>query len=287
MKSKTYIEKYSWRDIIGILFGCFILALAIQAVLVPAHLLSGGVTGIAIILNYLTAWDIWIWYAILNIPIFLAGYRFVSRRFVLYSIIGTAVLSFFLALMKPLNFGIDDLFLAAVLGGILAGIGTGIIFRSKGSSGGTDIIAVIVKRYWGYNIGQTVFVSNLLVIALSLISSTIELALYSAIAIFVASQMVDTVESGLQISRTVMIISRNSQDIAAAILHNLNRGCTYLSGIGAYSGEDVRLIMTTIGKTQVPRLKEIVFHVDPDAFIIINEAIEVYGQGFKESQSDF
>ncbi|MEN6328548.1 MAG: YitT family protein [Syntrophomonas sp.] len=282
-----YIEKISLRDISGILLGCFILAVAIQGVLVPAHLLSGGVTGIAIILKYLTSLDIWLWYIILNVPIFLAGYKFVSRRFVVYSILGTAALSLFLALLKPVHLYIDDVLLASILGGVLSGMGTGIIFRCKGSSGGTDIIAVIVKRLWGYNIGQTAFVINLVVIALSLVTSTIELALFSAIAIFVSSQMVDMVESGLQTSRTAMIISRKSQDIAAVVLNNLNRGCTYLPGTGAYSGDDVRIILTTVAKTQLPRLKEIVFQLDPQAFIIINEAIEVYGQGFKKREADF
>lgn len=287
MKPIIYIEKISLRDISGILLGCFILAVAIQGVLVPAHLLSGGVTGIAIILKYLTSLDIWLWYIILNVPIFLAGYKFVSRRFVVYSILGTAALSLFLALLKPVHLYIDDVLLASILGGVLSGMGTGIIFRCKGSSGGTDIIAVIVKRLWGYNIGQTAFVINLVVIALSLVTSTIELALFSAIAIFVSSQMVDMVESGLQTSRTAMIISRKSQDIAAVVLNNLNRGCTYLPGTGAYSGDDVRIILTTVAKTQLPRLKEIVFQLDPQAFIIINEAIEVYGQGFKKREADF
>ena len=287
MKPMMYIEKISLRDISGILLGCFILAVAIQGVLVPAHLFSGGVTGIAIILKYLTSLDIWLWYTILNVPIFLAGYKFVSRRFVVYSIMGTAALSLFLALLKPVHLYIDDILLASILGGVLSGIGTGIIFRCKGSSGGTDIIAVIVKRFWGYNIGQTGFSINIVVLALSLVTSTIELALFSAIAIFVSSQMVDMVETGLQTSRTAMIISQKSQDIAAVVLNNLNRGCTYLPGIGAYSGDDVRIIMTTVAKTQLPRLKEIVFQVDSHAFIIINEAIEVYGQGFKKREADF
>lgn len=287
MKPIIYIERISLRDISGILLGCLILAAAIQGVLVPAHLLSGGVTGIAIILKYLTSWDIWLWYTILNIPIFLAGYKFVSRRFVFYSILGTAALSLFLALLKAVHFYIDDLLLSAILGGVLSGIGTGIIFRCKGSSGGTDIIAVIVKRFWGFNIGQTGFAINLVVLALSLITSKIELALFSAIAIFISSQMVDMVQTGLQTSRTAMIISQKSQDIAAVVLNNLNRGCTYLPGSGAYSGDDVSIIMTTVAKTQLPRLKEIVFQVDPQAFIIINEAIEVYGQGFKKREADF
>lgn len=287
MKPMMHIEKISLKDISGILLGCFILAVSIQGVLVPAHLLSGGVTGIAIILQYLTSLEIWLWYTILNIPIFVAGYKFVSRRFVFYSILGTAALSLFLALLKPVHLYIDDLLLASIFGGVLSGIGTGIIFRCKGSSGGTDIIAVIVKRLWGFNIGQTAFAINLLVLALSLVTSEIELALFSAIAIFVSSQMVDMVQTGLQTSRTAMIISQKSQNIAVAILNNLNRGCTYLPGEGAYSGDDVKIVLTTVAKTQLPRLKEIVFQVDPQAFIIINEAIEVYGQGFKKREADF
>lgn len=287
MKPMLYFEKISLWDISGILLGCFIVAAAIQGVLVPAHLLSGGVTGIAIILKYLTSLDIWLWYTILNVPIFLAGYKFVSRRFVFYSILGTAALSLFLAVLKPFHLYIDDVLLASIFGGVLSGVGTGIIFRCKGSSGGTDIIAVIVKRLWGNNIGQTGFVINLIVLALSLLTSTIELALFSAIAIFVSSQVVDMVQTGLQTSRTAMIISHESQNIASAVLKNLNRGCTYLPGVGAYSGDHVRIVMTTVAKTQLPRLKEIVFHVDPQAFIIINEVIEVYGQGFKKRDADF
>ncbi|MEN6347841.1 MAG: YitT family protein [Syntrophomonas sp.] len=280
-------EPVSIRDILGIMVGCLIIAAAVQGILLPAHLLSGGITGVAIVLKYLTNWDVWIWYALLNIPIFIAGYKFVSRRFIIYSLWGTFALSFFLGILKPLNLGIDDLFLSAIFGGVMAGIGTGIIFRSKGSSGGFDIIAVIIKLLWGYNIGQTIFISNLLILSLSLITSTKELALFSAITIFVSSQMLDTVESGLQLSRTAMIISKKYEEISAGILNDMHRGCTYLASSGAYSGDSGQIIMTTVAKTQLPRLKEIVFQIDPQAFIIINEAIEVFGQGFKPAGPDF
>ncbi|HWP97464.1 MAG TPA: YitT family protein [Syntrophomonadaceae bacterium] len=283
----TFLEKIKLMDITYILVGSFLLAGAIQTILVPARMLTGGVTGIAVILNYFTGWDIGLWYAILNIPIFVAGYRYVSRRFVLYSLIGAAALSAFLTLLRTVQFTLTDPLLIAVFGGALAGIGSGIIFRAKGSTGGIDIIAVLIKRYWGLNIGQTTFISNLLVIGLSLFSTNINLTLYSTIAIFVSSQVMDEVLTGLQLTRTVMIISHQHQKIAEAIIESLQRGCTFLQGQGGYTGDSHLIILVTVGQTQFPRLKELVFQIDPCAFIIVNESIEVFGQGFLGAGADF
>ncbi|MGR6835475.1 YitT family protein [Syntrophomonas erecta] len=282
----SFYEKISFRDILGIIIGSFIQATAIQGIIVHARLLTGGVSGIAIILKFLTGVDIWVWYVALNIPIFIAGYNFVSRRFVFYSLLGTACFSIFLALLRPINFGIDDLLLSAIFGGTLSGIGSGLVFRSKGSSGGTDIIAFIVRRYWGYNIGQTFFIINLMIIAASTLVNSVELALFAAISIFISSKVVDVVEAGPQVTRTAMIISNECDDITDAIIHNLHRGCTYMVGRGAYTGNAKQIIMVTVGKTQLPRLKEIVFHIDPEAFMTISETIEAYGHGFKDSLAE-
>lgn len=292
MKSKaipTVIihEKFAVKDIAGILIGSAISAAAIQGILFPAHLLTGGIAGLALILNFITDLDIWIWYVGLNLPIFMAGYRFISLRFIVYSLLGVVFSTILLALFKGLDFGIDNILLAAVFGGAMTGIGYGITLHNKGSSGGTDIIAVIVRRYWGFNFGQTFLVTNLLIIALFLMTSSIELALYSVISIYVSSQLVDLVESGLWVTRTAMIITSHCDDITHAIMHNLHRGCTCLSGKGAYTGEARTIIMVTVGKTQLPRLKEMVFQIDPEAFMTINETIEVYGHGFRDSQTDY
>lgn len=195
--------------------------------------------------------------------------------------------SLFLEIFKPMNFGIDNILLSTVFGGVLTGIGSGFVLRSKGSVGGTDIVAVIVRRFWGYNFGQTFLVTNLGILALFLLISSLELTLFSAISIYISSRMVDLVEAGPHVTRTVFIISRKHEEIAHAIMHTVQRGCTYLLGQGAYTGEHRQLIMVTVGKTQLPRLKEIVFQIDPEAFITISETIEVYGQGFRDSQADF
>lgn len=285
--STRFQEKVSWKDILGILVGSVVLAAAIQGVLIPAHLLTGGVAGLALILRFLTRVDVWIWYIVLNVPIFIAGYRYISQRFVLYSVLGVIFSTILLALFKGLDFGVDNLLLSSIFGGVLTGLGSGIILHSKGSSGGTDIIAVIARRFWGYNFGQTFFTINLSIICLFLITSSIELALYSTISIYVSSRVLDLVESGPYVTRTAMIISRECDDITHAIIHALHRGCTCLPGKGAYTGEDRQIIMVTVGKTQLPRLKEIVFQIDPQAFITVNETIEVYGHGFKDSHADF
>lgn len=280
-------EKISIKDVVGIILGSAILSLGIQAVLVPAHLLTGGVTGLAVILNFLTKLDISLWYLVLNIPIFIAGYRYISRRFTVYSLLGVCFQSLFLELFKNIDFGIDNLLLAAIYGGILTGIGVGLVLRSKGSSGGTDIVAVIVRRFWGYNFGQTFLVINLSILALFLFTANLELALYSAIGMYVSSHTVDLVESGPYVTRTVFIVSKEYEEITHVIIHTLHRGCTNLAGKGAYTGEERQIIMVTVSKTQLPRLKEIVFQIDPEAFMTISETIEVYGYGFQDSQADF
>lgn len=275
------IERITWQDLLGIVAGSVFAGAGIQSVLIPAHLLTGGVTGLAIILGYAVGSEVWIWVLLLNIPIFMAGYRFISFRFAFYSILGVLSLAGFLYVFKYLPLSIGDPLLAAILGGAITGLGLGIIFRSKASSGGTDIIAIIVKRLWGFNIGQTSLVFNLLVVGLLALVVDIKVAMYSAIAIFVSSQVIDLVETGLEVTQTAFIISPHHQAIAQAILHHLHRGCTYLPAVGAYSGQAEMLILVTVGKMQLPRLKEMVFDLDGAAFMIIADTVEVYGKGFK------
>jgi uncharacterized membrane-anchored protein YitT (DUF2179 family) len=286
---KRFKEKISYQDILGILLGTLVIAISIQMVLVPAHILTGGVTGIAIILKFLSGVDIWIWYIGLNIPIFIMGYKFISTRFALYSLIGMLSLTLFLRITQnwQLDLGIDNLILSAILGGVILGLGSGICLRSKGSSGGMDIIAVIISNSWGYNFGSISFAINLVILGVFLFASNVELTLISAISIFVSGKMVDQVQTGYNVSKTAMIVSEQCTDIAAEIIANLNRGCTYLVGRGAYTGETRDIIMVTVSRTQLPRLKEIVFQIDPQAFITINETIEVLGKGFKKSGPEF
>lgn len=286
---RKFKEIISYKDILGILLGAFIIALAIQLVLVPVHMLTGGVSGLAIILKFLTGVDIWVWYIGLNIPIFIVGYKFISKRFALYSLLGMLALTFFLGICQnwQVDLGINNLLLAGILGGVVNGLGVGITLRSKGSTGGLDIIAVIISNFRGYKFGNIFFYVNLSILGVFLLTSNIELTLFSAVSIFISGKMVDKVQLGSNVSKIAMIISTQCTDIATEILGNLHRGCTYLAGRGAYTGESRDIIMVTVSTTQLPRLKEIVFQIDPNAFITINEAIEVVGKGFKKSGPEF
>ncbi len=286
---RKFKEIISYKDILGILLGAFIIALAIQLVLVPVHMLTGGVSGIAIILKFLTGVDIWVWYIGLNIPIFIVGYKFISKRFALYSLLGMLALAFFLGICQnwQVDLGINNLLLAAILGGVVNGLGVGITLRSKGSTGGLDIIAVIISNFWGYNFGNIFFYVNLIILGVFLLTSNIELTLFSAISIFISGKVVDKVQLGPNVSKSALIISTQCTDIAEEILDNLHRGCTYLAGRGAYTGESRDIIMVIVSRTQLPRLKEIVFQIDPNAFITINESIEVFGKGFRKSGPEF
>lgn len=284
---RKYREKISIMDIGGVLLGAFILAVAIQAVIVPAHLLTGGITGVALIIHFLTSLEVWKVYVALNIPVFIAGYKYISRRFAVYSLLGMLALTLFLDITKNWNFHINDVLLAAILGGILSGIGTGMNLRCNGSTGGLDIIAAIVKRYRGYSFGETFLVFNLIIIGIFTVTASAELAMFSAISIFVGSKTVDTVVAGLSTSKTVMIISEHGEEIASELMQEVHRGCTLLDGKGAYTGEEKNIVMVTVGKTQLPKLKEIIFQIDPRAFLTISESTEVYGKGFKSSRAEF
>ena len=286
---RRFRENISYKDILGILMGAFIIAIAIQLVLVPVHMLTGGVSGISIILNFLTGVDIWIWYMALNIPIFIVGYKFISKRFAFYSLIGMVALTFILGICKnwQMDLGLDNLLLAGILGGVINGLGVGITLRSKGSTGGLDIIAVIISKFWGYKFGNIFFYVNLGILAVFLMTSNLELTLFSAISFFISSSVVNKVQLGASVSISALIISTQCNDIAVEILENLHRGCTYLSGRGAYTGESRDIIMVIVSRTQLPRLKEIVFQIDPNAFITISEATEVLGRGFKKSGPEF
>jgi uncharacterized membrane-anchored protein YitT (DUF2179 family) len=277
------LERFAFRDIIGIVIASFIIAIAIKLVIVPAYLLTGGLSGIAIILHFITDYPIWLWYIALNIPVFIAGYKLASRRFTVYSFVGMMSVSGFLALLSPLNIQlpVNDILLSALLGGTLNGVGVGLALIYRGSTGGLDIIAGIFHRLWGINFGTTIFITNVLVLGAALLTSNLYLTLYSALTMFVSSKMIDSVTSGFISKKTVLIVSKKSDDIANAILHRMHRGCTLLSGKGAYTGQAENIIMVTTGKTQVPHLKELIFSLDPQAFITITDTVEVYGRGFK------
>lgn len=280
-------EKIYKRDIVGILIGSFITALAYNIFIIPSGILSGGVTGVAMLFYYTLGWDVSLLYLLLNIPILIIGMKYVSKRFAYYSILGTLSMTIFLFLTKTIQLQLDDVLLLGIYGGIFAGIGTGLVFRSKASMGGTDIIAVVLKKFFGYSLGEVSLAFNVLIIGTFAFLGNIQLAMYTMISIFVTSKMMDVVEVGWNTKKSVTIVSDYSEEISQMILTNLNRGVTLLEGKGAFSGSDKKVILCYVNRTEVIRLKEIVGQVDSQAFMAIADAREVMGIGFNEIKSEY
>lgn len=274
------------RRILGILLGSFLISLAINGLFIPHHLLSGGVMGVALILNYLFGISTSLSILLLNLPIFLLGLKYVNRHFILLSLVGMLSLSVFLSLTSIWVFPVQDVLLAAIFGGALSGLGSGLVFNNRGSLGGTDIIAVVVNKYYSYSVGGVLLATNVLIILASAYLVDLQLALYTIISMYASAGMVDLVQEGLNRRKTVFIISDQSTAIANAILTQLNRGVTYLQGEGAYSHSQKQILYCVVTTLQLARLKEIVREIDPQAFMSVTDTREVLGKGFHHRDFD-
>jgi len=260
-----------------VLSGELINTLAFRSLIVPSKLLSGGVVGTAMLLNQLANLPIGLQTLIYNIPIFLVGYRYLGRRFVLLSLVGVGSFSILLdnVTVPVLT---NDLLLVAIFGGVITGIADGMIIRTGGSTGGLDIVGLLVSRRFGISIGQVFLVFNGIIIALSaLFNQKPELAMYTLIMQFVAARVIDTVQSRTP-RRFALIISQRHEAIANRIMEDLHRGVTYLQGIGAYTSTEFRVLMCVMTRYELVELRRIVKEVDPAAFMVVLDAMDVVGR---------
>ena len=252
-------------------------AIAFRALIVPARLLSGGVVGTALLLNQLLALPIGAQTILYNIPIFVIGWRFLGRRFIVLSIIGVLSFSILTDAIQMPTFT-NDLLLVAVFGGILTGIADGTIFRAGGSTGGLDIIGLIVSRRFGVSVGQVFMVFNAAIISLgALFNHKPDLAMYTLIMLFVSSRVVDMVVSPRP-RRVALIISGKHEAIAGRILQDLQRGVTYLQGSGAFSSAEFHVMMCVITRFELVELRRIIQEIDPTAFTVVLDASDVIGR---------
>ncbi len=279
MKDKSQALFISTRqlllDIFLIAGGCVLCAVAINGILVPQHFVTGGITGISIIINKIVpqlglAWI----YLFLNIPLFVLAWMAVGRRFFVYSIFGTLALSFAIAVVHvPIE--LADPILSALLAGLILGAGAGLTLRSSGSQGGADILSVMLLKRFSIGIGNTILTVNIVVLLLVSVFYSIEALLYTLIVLFVSAKMVNLVVTGLSQRKAVFIISRQWQQISEEILKDIRRGVTILKGQGGYRREEEHILYTVIPITEIGQLKRLVLSVDPDAFVVINDTLEV------------
>jgi len=277
---RKYFNLQLLKNLVGIVIGASIVSASINALIIPNHIADGGLTGIAIILHYLFNWPVSWAVFLLNLPLFILGFRMVGRNFLILSIVGVGVLSATLSLTAQLPTLTDDVLLAAMFGGVLTGIGMGIIFRSRGSLGGTDILAVLFARTTPFSVGQIILAIDAVIFIGVAVLFRPEMAMYAMIYMFIATRVVDLVQEGLSHSKSVMVVTSNPQKIANEIMEKLGRGVTFFLASGAFSGQAKQVVYCVINRTELSQIKEIVREQDPQAFMAISEVPEVVGEGF-------
>lgn len=284
---KKRLNELLW--VVKIIVGCALFALGYDLFLIPNDLNAGGVSGLAIIFVHLTKLGtVGIVSAAMNVPLFLLGGKKIGARFFVGSLIGTAASSLFLDLFMKLPMLSTEPLLGTIYGGILIGAGLGLVFMAGASTGGSDIGARLLKtRFRNVPIGKLTLAVDLTVVCLTgVVFGDISKALYSGIALYISSKVVDVVVYSFDYSKVALIITPKYEAVAAMIVDKLERGVTYLDGQGYYSGKGVKVILTAVKKQQIAELKEYVTGIDPDAFVILQEAHQVLGDGFARYSAD-
>lgn len=276
-------------DIIKITLGCICFAFSFNVFLTPHGLNAGGLTGLSMIIQHTVGFgSLGLITAILNIPLFVLGGVKVGKRFFFSSLLGLTLLSIFLDWFAVIPIPQTEPLLGAVYGGVLCGFGLGLVFTSGGSTGGSDIIVRLLKLRWQHvPIGTINMVFDAFVAILTgIVYQDMTKALYSGISIFLCGQLVDLVVYRFDYSRVALIISKKHRELVRAIDNKLQRGATLLRAEGAYSQTETNVLLTAVKKHQVAELKQLVSELDPDAFVIIQEAHQVLGDGFAKYTKD-
>src|SRR5512141_3204572 len=287
------MKSMMWRRTLGTLFdyaqltlGAGLIAFGLDLFLVPNRIVSGGLTGIATILHVTLGTPVGVVVLLLNIPLFIAGARWAGGlRFAARTIYATVSMSILTDVLAPLVAGIPPItqpLLYTLYGGLLDGVGMGLVFRAQGTTGGTDIVARLANHFRGVPMGQTMLIVNVAVLALAAFFFGIEPALYALIVTFVAARVVDVVQGEAAYGRAAIIISAKAADIRSKVLSELERGVTILAGRGGYTQTGMDVLYCVVTRSEVSILKRLVQSIDPLAFVVITEASEVLGQGFKE-----
>ena len=284
---KNFAYNFRWVSMIAL--GCAIFALGFDLFLEPNGLNAGGISGIAmIVMELIPVGTVGMASALMNLPLFFFGGKKIGMRFFIGSIIGTFLFSFFIDLFAVIPTPETEPLLAAIYGGVICGAGLGIVVVNNASTGGSDIVIRLLKlKYRNLPIGTISLAFDFFVCAATgIVFGDISNMLYSLIAVFATSQLLDAVIYKFDFSRVAYIISREHKRIADAINYDLQRGVTYLYGQGYYSGDDTKVILCAVKQGQLADLKDLVVRIDPKAFIIVQDAHQVLGDGFARHSED-
>jgi len=282
IEHRRLTKRKIFQRILLITLGAALMAVGLEIFLVPNNVIDGGITGISIMLSYITGWKLGVFIFILNIPFFFIGYKQIGKTFALSTLYGIIVLSIGTTLLHPVPAFTQDILLATVFGGIVLGMGVGMVIRYGGSLDGTEILAILFNNKLPFSVGEIIMFFNLFILGSAGFLFSWDRAMYSLIAYFVAYKTIDITITGLDESKSVWIISDNAKQIGDAILNRLGRGVTYINGEGAYSGDDKKVIFCVINRLEEAKLKEIVTENDDSAFLAVADIAEVRGGRFKK-----
>jgi len=258
--------------------GSVLCAFAVKGILVPKQFLAGGVTGLALLAHYVLPFlPIGFIYFLLNIPLFVIGWLFVGKRFFWYSLSGMLIFSAVIFYPFPV-LPIDDMILSALTAGIISGVGSGIILRSLGSAGGLDVLSVILFKRFSIRPGTTVMTFHALLLLVAVFRLPLETVLYTLVYFYINSHFVNLVVIGLSQRKAIMIVSSRWQEISREIMNQLQRGVTIVQGEGGYTGQQLHILYSVITLTELSRFKEIIRKIDPEAFVVVTETLEVMGK---------
>ena len=270
-------------EYINVLIGSAIIALAFNVFLLPNQIASGGVSGISTILLSVFGWEpAYVQWAF-NIPLFIAGVIFLGKQFGIKTLVGTIFLPFVVFYTKNIDPWTNDALLGALFGGIVVGLGIGIVFRGNGSTGGTDLAAQIITKYTGLTLGTSVVLIDGLIVLSAALVFDIERGLYALIALYVTSKTIDLVQVGFGRSKTAMIITNKQEEVREGILNKIDRGVTKLSAYGGFTDNERPVLMCVVHQREFTKLKQLVKSLDPSAFVVVMDASEVLGEGFKRA----
>ena len=278
IKLKKYLS-----SLFGIFLGTFIMAISTDFFLLPNKLSTGGFSGIATIMYYVFNVPVGTAILVLNIPLLIIAFFRVGKEFLAKSIIGTFLLSLFIDLLEQCTAFTEDKLLASIYGGIIMGIGTGIILKSNSSTGGSDLLSLVIRSYKKhFQTGTLIVIIDTIIVVLStIVFKNIEIGLYSAIAIYLMGKMIDIIFEGVAFTKIMFIISPKYNEIAKKIGKNINRGSTAIYSKGMYKQDDKMMLFCVGSRNDIRKMKDLAAQIDKKAFIVICNAREAFGKGFK------
>lgn len=275
-KILKYLKEY-----LIITVGCFFYAVSINYFFISNHLAEGGVAGICLILFYLFKLPVGIIYFVINIPLLIMGWKLVGRDFLFKTLYGTSCLSFLITLTETWKGPSNDIMLGSIYGGVLIGIGLGLIFMVNGSTGGTDVVARILNRYFDIPLGRTMLILDVVILGIAAIFFGKEIVMYTLISMTIVSKAIDYFQDGYTKAKGITIISSKSEEIKERIMNETGRGTTIIKGEGGFTGNEIDLLFCVVSKFEVTKVKTIVKETDSFAFLTISDVSEVLGEGFK------